>query len=203
MSMRHRWVIYGSSISAERVRWAPWRACGGAWVAVLRAAHPDMEILNRSGWGWISRDAVRAFGPRVLALRPTGVLLEFAINDADERRRCSVAESCANLEIMLRSLSSAHPLAGAIILLPPTPRGPYAVSRPRYTAYTAAWRHTAGAYGASVVDLDTAWQMRFSSDAAGEVVRRPDGLHLSNAVAEWVATLVHNAIEELVTRSPR
>lgn len=112
MSARPRWVVYGSSLSAECVRWAPWRACGGSWVAARRGARPDLEIVNRSGWGWTSRDAVRAFGPRVLALRPAGAILEFTINDADDRRHCSVEDSAANLETMLAPTRPRTPMAG-------------------------------------------------------------------------------------------
>lgn len=190
MSARPRWVVYGSSLSAERVRWAPWRACGGSWVAALRGARPDLEIVNRSGWGWTSRDAVRAFGPRVLALRPAGVILEFTINDADDRRHCSVEDSAANLETMLRAYAAAYPDGRAVVLLPPAPLGRHALARPRLETYADAWRRALAAHHAVVVDLDAAWTAQFGADPAGESVRRPDGLHFSRAVADWIAAVV-------------
>jgi len=201
MNARPRWVVYGSSLSAERVRWAPWRACGGAWVAALRALRPDLELVNRSGWGWTSRDAVRAFGPRVLALQPVGVLLEFVINDADVRRHCTNESSAAHLDTLLRALAGANPGSRAAVLIPPRPLGRHARTRPQYSAYADMWRQTAAAHRAAVVDLDAAWTAQFAHDPEGEAARRPDGLHFSAAVAAWIASVVAAALDRLAPRA--
>ncbi|MCX7819945.1 MAG: SGNH/GDSL hydrolase family protein [Kiritimatiellae bacterium] len=195
MSGRRRWVVYGSSISTERVRWAPWRACGGAWVAVLRSTRPDIEVLNRSGWGWTSRDAVRAFGPRVLALQPDGVLIEFAINDADERRRCTLEESSDHLTTLLRALAGTNPASRAVVMIPPPPSGRYAPTRPRFSDYAAVWRRTAADHHAALADLAAGWEAFVAAHPGGESACRPDGLHPASAAADWIASVVSSAID--------
>lgn len=192
MPPRERWVIYGTSICAESSRW-PWRRCGGAWVAELRRRAPDAEILNRSGWGWTSRDALRRFSPRVLAAQPDLAVFEFAANDADRRRGISPERSARNLGVMIDALGGARPRARVVLLIPPPPTGAYGRRRPRWPEYADAWRAIGRQRECSVADLDRAWAALASEDPAVAAAMMPDGLHPSPAAAEWIAQAVLSA----------
>ncbi len=188
------WVVYGSSLSAESSRW-PWRRCGGAWVGELRRRMGGVvRLLNRSAWGWTSDDAVRAFGPRVLALQPDLVLFEFAVNDADARRNCPVERSTRNLEVMLDALAASRPAARAAVMITHPVAGPYARQRPCLAEHYALWRQTALRRGCLLVDLEPVWMGLLRGEPAHFAALVPDGLHPSAEAAAVIGPVVETAL---------
>ncbi len=187
-------VVYGTSHSAERA-FPPWRTCGGAWIAALRA-DPNFPgpVINRSGWGRDSRWGVAQFGPRVLALRPAAVLIEFALNDAEARRRISVGESVDNLRILLDALSAAFPEARPVVMTTNPAMGKYAARRPRLPDYQAAWRAVAHERRCALADLEPVWERLHREDPARFERGLPDGLHPAPEAAGWIVPGVRAAL---------
>ncbi len=170
-------VFYGTSLTRA-----------GGWVEIigteLRAHHPALRIVNAAESGQHSAWGRENFAMRVLALRPTVVFLEFAINDAVARFALSVVEARANLEAMLDALAAQRPQAVAVlqIMNPVIDRPPgHDGHRPHLAIYEQMWRDVARERGLLLVDHAPAWAELL---ARGESRFRryvPDGLHPNSA----------------------
>lgn len=162
-----RVVALGTSLT-EGIDWAQrlgqgLAACWGRPVAVERVAASG----RTSSWG---RDQVR----RVAALRPSIVLVEFAMNDANWRRFVSLARSRENTLAIARGIRASVPDARVVLMTTNTVHGLRGMMRPRVGAYYAAYRELAAAEGLGLVDLAPLW-----GALSPERLRRavPDGVH--------------------------
>jgi acyl-CoA thioesterase-1 len=185
-------VFYGTSLTRA-----------GGWVEVigaeLRTRYPALRIVNAAESGRNSRWGRENFATRVLAVQPTAVFFEFAINDAVARFALSVVEARANLEAMLDALAAQRSQAVAVlqIMNPVIDRPPgHDGHRPQLAICEQMWRDVARERGLLLVDHAPAWAELL---ARGESEFRryvPDGLHPNSAgYAEFMLPALRAALE--------
>lgn len=180
----------------------PWRVCGGAWVQKLRDRYQNtFNIINSSGWGRDSRWGLSRFKRRVLLQNPTVVLIEFAINDSDQRRGISVDESEQNLHTLLSILAELKPETRVIVMTTNVVTGRHVEHRPALEEYYQASRKAAEDLGYAVCDMAPAWRqlLEESPEKFNQFV--PDGIHPGGAAAEFIFEKVDASLNQVLKQT--
>lgn len=172
-----RVVALGTSLT-EGIDWAQrlargLSACWGRPVRVDRVAASG----RTSAWG-LEQVA------RVASLRPSIVLVEFAMNDANWRRFVGLARSRENTRAIARGIRAAAPDATIVLVTTNTVHGLRGLMRPRVGAYYAMYRELAAAEGLGLADLAPLWAA-LPPERLRQAV--PDGVHPTLAAFEEVA----------------
>lgn len=175
-------IVYGTSLSAERA--AFWRTASGQWVTALRtwlqARYPQgATLLNASRWGATSTWARANLERRVIDHHPDCVMLEFAINDADERRNVSLGTARQNLDEMVARIRARLPACRVILLTTHHCVGRYAERRPELARYYSLYRECAAELGLGLIDLEPLWARWLNLHPYQLEQYLPDGLHPS------------------------
>ncbi len=179
------WVAYGTSLTAEKSRLF-WRRCGGSWLSLLRdhidsQGPNDILLINRSRWGADSRWALKNITSRTLSMNPDMLFLEFAINDADVRKRITRAESRDNLEKMITLARKHSPACEICLLISHSPSGRHLRVRPALLDYYQIYREVAEQRDVGIVDLYACW-----GPEAPTAQYMPDGIHTNELAAREV-----------------
>lgn len=171
-----RYVTYGTSLSAEKCVLF-WRCCGGAWVSLLRdhfcmQETVSVNVINESRWGSDSHWGVKNIASRVLRHRPNAVILEFAINDADIRKRISVDEAKSHLLLMADAILQSDAGCKIWLMTSHVPSGRHADTRPDLQQYYDMYRNLAVQKGFGLIDLYARW-----GKSSPDLRYMPDGIH--------------------------
>jgi len=174
----HHIVLYGSSLTAARC-WRFWRRCGGHWTRELGPALREKigvepRISNVALWGSDSSWSLRRLDARVLARRPTLLLFEFSINDADRRRGISLSRSRHNLEGLIDRVGRELPDCRLLPMTMSPVWGPPAELRPELARYYEIYREVALERSLELIDLYERWT---ALDLAALRGHLPDGVH--------------------------
>jgi len=180
-----RYVAYGTSLTVE-ISKLFWRRCGGAWVSLFRdylhtQKTASATVINESRWGSDSRWGVANIASRVLRHKPNGVILEFAINDADIRNRISVDEARSNTVLMVDEILQSKADCKIWLMTSHVPSWYYAHRRPDLHHYYDAYRNLACQKGLGLVDLYARW-----GESPPSRQYMPDGIHPNLDAAQAV-----------------
>lgn len=174
-----RIVALGTSLTSEWT-WRFWRACGGHWVRLLReelqARYGGGAVVENLGhWGadsaWALRRIPQASGRRWADL----AFVEFAINDADQRRGISIADSRHNLLAIVELLRTRWPGCNLYLVVTNPAFGRHAADRPRLVEYYDVVREVANETGTGLLDTAPAWQLALQTRDWRQLL--PDGIH--------------------------
>lgn len=169
-----RITAFGTSLTA-RASWPDALAgrlsdCLGREVAVTRVARPGASVE----WGLGQVGAVRE-------TEPHGVLVEFAINDADLTDGLSPGRAMAAHRELVAELRAGQPdLPVALMTMSPA-AGPRGLVRPRLARHYADYAVLAEEEGTGLVDLAARWRALPRGDRG-----LADGLHPEDTVATSV-----------------
>lgn len=157
---RLRLVAFGTSLTAHY----DWPDALAAALERCRGAPVRMERIAMGGadTAW----ALAAL-PRVLAAAPDVILIEFAVNDADLRRRTGLATSRARHLALVDTVRAALPETRIVLMTMSPATGFKRLLRPRLPAYNAMLHALARAEGLGLADLAPRWHG----------VTLPDGVH--------------------------
>jgi lysophospholipase L1-like esterase len=183
-----RIVAVGTSLTSER-NWRFWRACGGHWVRLLRGElqasyGPGAAVENLGHWGADSAWALRRLPQMSRRRRADHAFVEFAINDADERRGISLANSRHNLLAIVQQLRACWPGCGLCMVVTNPVFGRHAADRPRLGEYYDVVREVANEAGTGLLDTAPAWQATLRTRDWRQLL--PDGIHPGAEAARLV-----------------
>lgn len=185
-----RIATLGTSLTSEWT-WRFWRACGGHWVRLLRSELSERygtraPVQNLGHWGADSVWALHHLSKICSRRRADIAFIEFAINDADERRGVSVVDSRNNLLAIVDALRDSWPGCNIYLLVTNPVFGRHAPDRPHLGEYYEIVRQVASQVGAGLIDTEPAWREALASQHWRHLL--PDGIH-PNAKAACVVTL--------------
>ena len=168
----------GTSLT-QRGSWAETLArsmasCVEAAVTVERFAAAG----RGSDWGVAQLD-------RIISARPTIVLVEFAINDADVLDGVSLSTSRKNHEEIVDRLRAADPAIAVFLVTTNPVHGPRGWVRPYLTEYYRLYRDIAQTKAVGLIDLYPVWRTALAADDRDRLI--PDGLHPTEAAFTRVA----------------
>lgn len=187
-------VTYGTSLTAD-----------GAWVSAvsidLDMRYPDAlafentaESARFSGWG------LENFDERVLAHAPDILFIEFAVNDAYLPYETSIAQSRANMEMMLDRVAADFPDCSVVLIVTNHVIGAGAEVRPALADYYAEVRLVGAERGLLVIDEEPAWRLLHEQAPDVFDVLVPDGLHPTYAGHDRMnRPLILDALEGIET----
>ncbi len=165
-------VVIGTSLTAS----SAWpealqtrlRTCTGREIGLENMA----ENRATSELGFFRLD-------EIVALEPTIVILEFAINDADRKIGVSLPESRRRHETIIAALKKRSPETAIYLMTTNHTVGPIRFRRPLLPAYYELYRDLAERFDVGLADLHPRWR-----DIDGENL--PDGLHPTDDTANAV-----------------
>lgn len=174
-----RVAVLGTSLTARY----DWPKDTAAALEICLGQAVELTILARGGaasdWGAGQADALRATAPDI-------ILIEFTINDADLRRRVSLAEAETYHRTLVEALRAGGKTPRILLVTLNRARGLKAVLRPRIAAYEAQYDALARDLDLGRLSLGPAWEAALT---AGEPKRMiPDGVHPSPEAVAHVVT---------------
>ncbi|WDE97201.1 GDSL-type esterase/lipase family protein [Lentisphaera profundi] len=164
-------VTFGTSLTAV-----------GAWVGqlqvVLNQQFPGQaKVVNGAQGGANSSWGKGALDKKVLAHKPDTVFIEFAINDAVERRKVSVEKAQENLEDMIRRILKQNPQCEIILMTMNVPVGHTGVQRPKIADYYQMYRDEAKRHGFKLIDHNASWKKVLEESPELYIQYMPDCIH--------------------------
>lgn len=184
--------VIGTSLTA-RYDWpknavASLQACLGQAVTLTVLAKGGAA----SDWGAKQAETLEATVPDI-------VLIEFTINDADLRRRVSLAEAEQYHRTMIEALRAGGRTPRILLVTLNRPLGLKAVLRPRVAAYEAQYDALAQDLDLGRLSLGPAWEAALAAGESDRLI--PDGVHPSpEAVAHVVTPRVTAELRRLANR---
>lgn len=182
-----RLAVLGTSLSAGQL-W-PEALASALQTCLKRPTH--IQVFAHGGA--ISSDAAR-YLPALIAAAPDLILIEYAINDADLRRRVSLGVSRQTHLDLIDSLRAALPDSRIVLMRLNRAYGLRALLRPRLAAYEALYAELSRHEDVALADLRPVW-----AEALGETARRaaiPDGVH---PIPEVAARIIMPALTSMLT----
>jgi lysophospholipase L1-like esterase len=162
-------TAFGTSLTAR----GTWPA--GLETALAACLGRPVRVTVLAGPGAGSDRALAAL-PRLAALTPDIVLVEFAINDADILDGPGLAGSIDRHDRLLGGIARDLPGARVLLMTTNPAYGPRGWVRPRLAAHYAAYRDLAARHGTGLADFHPRWQALVRS-AGNPYALIPDGLH--------------------------
>lgn len=164
-------VTFGTSLSAV-----------GAWVGqldvLLEQQFPGKaKVINGAQGGANSAWGVKALDHKVLKHKPDTVFIEFAVNDAVERRKTSVEVAKNNLNNLIERILAQNPKCEIILATMNVPVGHTGVQRPKIDDYYQMYRDEAKKHGFKLIDHNAVWKGLLEKDPALYIQYMPDGIH--------------------------
>jgi len=175
-------VTYGTSLTARP-----------GWVSqlreVLNTRYPGQANVINSGQGakW-STWGVDNLDGRVIEKKPDTVFIEFAINDADLRRKTSVKQAQDNLENMIERILKDNPKCEIILMTMNPPVGKHLELRPRIKEYYQMYRDVAKARDFLLIDHYPEWAKILENDPDLFKKYVPDDIHPTREGCKAVTT---------------
>jgi len=175
-------VTYGTSLTARP-----------GWVnqlrEVLNTRYPGQANVINSGQGakW-STWGVDHLDGRVIEKKPDTVFIEFAINDADLRRKTSVHQAQDNLENMIERILKDNPECEIILMTMNPPVGKHLKQRPRIKEYYQMYRDVAKARDFLLIDHYPEWAKILENDPDLFKKYVPDDIHPTREGCKAVTT---------------
>jgi len=143
-----------------------------------------------SGWG------LQNIGD-IVSQAPDIVLIEFAINDADLRRRISLGTSIENHRRLIAGLRRADPSVAIVLVTMSPAYGLRRALRPRLAGYYDAYRQIAQDTDTGLIDLYPRW---LADDARRQAI--PDGVHPTEAASSnLIVPTVASYLEDMLVKS--
>ena len=166
----------------------------GGWQAPLRLALEScsgrsISVLNFGGGGMASDWGVLQL-PALIAANPNIVLIEFSINDAYTPYGITLAQSSAQLSVLVDLLRNNNIFP--VLMTMNQTHGDVAQWRPRLADYYETCRHVGLATKAPLIDNANVWAS-YSPEALAAAI--PDGVHPTPEAVS--AVLVPLAVQAL------
>jgi lysophospholipase L1-like esterase len=164
-------VTFGTSLTAV-----------GAWVGqldvLLEQQFPGKaKVVNGAQGGANSAWGVKALDHKVLKHKPDTVFIEFAVNDAVERRKTSVEVAKNNLNNLIEQILTHNPDCEIILATMNVPVGHTGVKRPKVNDYYQMYSDEAKKHGFKLIDHNAVWKDLLQKDPALYIQYMPDGIH--------------------------
>jgi lysophospholipase L1-like esterase len=144
-----------------------------------------VKLTNAAKWGSDSNWGVRKLGSRLLRHEPDVVLLEFSVNDADIRRKMSLARSRKNLLAIIRQIEEHNPSCDIVLMTMNPAFDRPLFYRPKLEEYYGIYREVAIDQSLMLIDHYRLWRQL--------LVRQPernehfaDGLHPDDAACSQI-----------------
>lgn len=189
-----RVAVVGTSLT-ERYDWP---AAAADALAACIGGPVALTVLARGGassrWGAGQAGALRAAAPHV-------ALIEFTVNDADLRRRVSLAEAEANHRALVAALRADGASPRIVLVTLNRARGLRAALRPRIAAHEAQYDALARELDLGRLSIGPDWRAALADEAADRLL--PDGIHPApEAVASVVTPRVSAELRRLAGHGP-
>ncbi|EDM29153.1 putative acyl-CoA thioesterase/lipase protein [Lentisphaera araneosa HTCC2155] len=164
-------VIFGTSLTKVG-------AWGGQLATILDQQFPGKaKVINGAQGGANSAWGVKSLDQKVLKHKPDTVFIEFAINDAVERRKTSVEDAKNNLNNLIERIFAQNPECEIILATMNVPVGHTGVQRPKIDDYYQMYRDEAKRNGFKLIDHNAVWKDLLEKDPALYIQYMPDAIH--------------------------